>query len=146
MPSATTSDYLYKARNDNLFGLTGTAPPTPTNFYVALFVGGVPDLDGNLSVGVTEVGTGVNYNRIAVPADNLNWQLVGLDYSNILDITFGTPSGDWGLIAGAGLYDDPTAGNLLFTAPLSTSKQVSSGDGAPKILAGQLIISRAVCP
>jgi hypothetical protein len=45
-----------------------------------------------------------------------------------------------------GLYDQLTGGNLFYIATLGTPKTVNNGDGAPKILAGQLRITRASCP
>lgn len=67
------------------------------------------------------------------------------EFSNISDLTYNVPTSNWGTIAGAGLYDAQTAGNMYYVAYLTTPKTVNNGDGAPKILAGQLRITRATC-
>lgn len=107
----------------------------------------VPALDGT---GGTEVSTsGTNYGRVSIAHGiSANWtgpSGTNLQYSNTNDIAFLVPSANWGTITGAGLYDASTAGNLFYVATLTTPKVVNNGDGAPRILAGQLIISRAAC-
>lgn len=142
MPSATTSDYLHDKRMDYL--LKGVPYTAPSSLWVALYTT-APGLNG---VGGVEVSTsGTNYGRIQVLASN-GWQGpngTNREYSNISDLVFLVPTGNWGTITSAGLYDAETGGNLYYVSYLATSKPVSNGDGAPKILAGQLRISRAVC-
>ena len=148
MPSATTSNYLHGIFMDQL--LKGTAPSAwPANIYVGLFTT-APALDGT---GGTEVSTsGTAYVRkLAGPTDGIGTDCwtgpsgANQEYSNVVDITYDVPTANWGTIVAAGLYDASTAGNLLYVASLATSKPVNNGDGAPKILAGQLKISRASC-
>lgn len=143
MPSATTSNFLHDKQMDHLLkGVIWSAPPS--TLYVALFKT-VPGLDGTGGVEVSTSGT--NYARL--PITNSQWQgpAAGAtrEYSNTIDLTFGVPSADWGTIVGCGLYDAAAAGNLYCTATLSTNKTVSNGDGAPKILTGQLRWARATC-
>jgi hypothetical protein len=142
MPSATTSSYLHQKQMDYL--LKNTAWTAPATLYVALYTT-VPALDGT---GGTEVSTsGTNYARVTIAAGAWTGPTgANLEYSNTNDLVFGVPSANWGTITGCGLYDASTSGNLYCVASLSTSKVVSNGDGAPKILAGQLRLSRAVCP
>ena len=142
MPSATTSNYLYDGHMSKL--LQGTAFTDPSTIHVALFTT-IPALDGTGGVEVSTSGTG--YARVAV-AQGANWtgpSGANREYSNTNDIQYGTPSSNWGTIVGAGLYDASTGGNLLFVAYLTTPKTVNNGDGAPKISAGQLRITRATC-
>lgn len=90
---------------------------------------------------------GTNYGRIQILAAG-GWQGpsgANREYSNISDLTFNVPTANWGTVQGAGLFDASTAGNLFFVAYLTTPKTVNNGDGAPKILAGQMRITRAVC-
>lgn len=144
LASATTSNYLYQKQID--FLLKGTAWVAPTTIYVALFIT-APALDGT---GGTEVLTtgGTNYARVGI-AQGAAWQGptgVNLEYSNVNSVDFAAPGADWGTIGAAGLYDSASGTtNLLFIANLTTNKVVSNGDGAPKILAAQLRITRATC-
>lgn len=143
MASATTSDYLYT--NQMNFLLHNTAWTAVPTIYVALF-NTVPALDGTGGAEVSTTGTG--YGRIGVAAGGWNGPTgANLEYSNAADIQYGTPTANWNTIVGAGLYDSDTGGsnNLLFVAYLTTQKVVNNGDGAPKILAGQLRITRATC-
>lgn len=142
MPSATTSNYLYDKQMDYLLKNVSWTPPS--SLWVALFTT-VPNLDGTGGVEVSTSGT--NYGRIEILASG-GWQgPSGTDreYSNISDLTFLVPTGNWGTIHGAGLYDASVGGNLMYVAYLTTPKVVNNGDGAPKILAGQLRITRATC-
>jgi len=155
MPSATTSDHLYNAQLHQLLHSrepTGVIPVPGSTLYVALFTV-TPGLSGT---GGTEVSTtNTNYARVAIStADTPNhkWTLnpasPTYEYSNIEDITFPVPSSpgtNWGTITGAALFDAATGGNLYYVAALTTPKTVNAGDGAPKILAGQLRIVRASC-
>lgn len=140
MPDSTTSDYLHDLQMD--FLLSGEPYSSPANIYVALFTV-KPTLAGT---GGTEVVGGVNYVRKPIaqggwtgPSGN------NRQYSNTANIEWDVPSGNWGTIVALGLYDAVSSGNLLFVNSFVTPKAVSDGDGAPKILAGQLRISRATC-
>lgn len=147
MPSATTSNYLHAKFMDTL--LKGSAWSAPSNLYVALFTT-VPALDGT---GGTEVSTsGTAYARVlAGPTDGIGADCwtgpsgANQEYSNITELTFSVPTANWGTITGAGIFDASSGGNLLYVATLATAKVVNNGDGAPRILANQLKISRATC-
>ena len=144
MPSATTSDFLYQKQMDYLLKNTPVFTP-PSSLWVALFTS-TPSLNGTGGVEVSLVGT--NYSRVQIQASN-GWQGpsgANLEYSNLLELVFGVPSANWGTIVGAGLYDAAEAGNLYYVSYLTTSKTVSNGDGAPKILAGQMRVTRSTCP
>ena len=141
MASATTSDYLYNKQLGQLF--KAVAFTTPANLYIALFTSS-PSLNGTGGAEVSTSGTG--YARVSVPPGT-EWSGPdgSLQYSNTNDITFGAPTANWGTIVSAGIYDAATGGNLLYVAPLAVAKTVSSGDGNPRVLAGQMKISRATC-
>jgi len=145
MPSATTSDYLYNQQMAYL--LSNTAWTAPAAIWVALFTA-LPSLDETTTPGQEVNTSGTGYGRVSIGAGGWSGPSgVNLEYNNTGDIQFGTPTANWGTIVGAGLYDSDAGGtnNLLFVASLTTSKVVNNGDGAPKILAGQLRITRATC-
>lgn len=148
MAGASTSDFLHKKQMDYLLK-NGSADWKPVNIYVALLTGTIQIPAQLTGSGLNEVSTAsTGYTRKSVTswtgaaASDSN-----LTYSNTDDITFGVPNPgtNWGTITGTALFDAETGGNLLYIAELSTPKTVSGGDGAPKILAGQLRISRASC-
>lgn len=143
MPSATISDDLYVQQMNYLLHNTAWTPPP--QLYLALFTS-VPRLDGTGGAEVSNSGSG--YERIPIAAGAWNGPTgVNLEYSNTNDIQFGTPTANWGTINGGALYDSQIGGTnkLLYVCHLTTPKVVSLGDGAPKILAGQLRIVRATC-
>lgn len=142
MPSATTSNYLHDAQMNYL--LKNTSWTAPSSLWVSLYTT-VPALDGSGGVEVSTTGT--NYGRVQIMAST-GWQGpsgANREYSNKNDISFNVPTANWGTIQGAGLYDAQSGGNLYYVSTLTTSKTVNNGDGAPKILAGQLRITRATC-
>lgn len=142
MPSATSSNYLHQKQMDYLLKGTAWTPPASGSIWVALFTT-APDLNDENGVEVSTTNT--SYARMEVGTWNGPSADTTMIYSNAADITFPTPSGNWGTISAAGLYDAEVGGNLLYVANLTSSKTVNNGDGAPKILAGQLKISRAIC-
>jgi hypothetical protein len=143
MPSSTSSDHLTtNYLNFLLKGIRTWTPPT--TLYVALFKT-IPALDGT---GGTEVSTGsTGYARKSITSAQWSGPASGtsLEYNNSVDIEFDEPTADWGTILGCGLYDAATGGNLYYIATLSAGKAVVVGDGAPRILVGQLRITRASC-
>ncbi len=154
MTSATSSNYLHNAQMTQL--LHGATFPSITDFWVALFTT-VPALAGTGGVEVSTSGTA--YARVRLlrqsgtgtggDAGVSGWTATGsgtnLEYSNTADLIYPVPTANWGTIVGAGIFDASTGGNLLYVSTLSSSRVVNNGDGAPRILAGQLRISRAVC-
>lgn len=101
------------------------------NVYVALFT----TLPGEAGTGGVEVSGG-GYARQAVtfgaPASG--------SMSNGADVVFPQATATWGLVAGFGLYDALTAGNLLYFNNLTSSKQIDAGDQL-KFPAGQLTVT-----
>ena len=145
MAGASTSDFLHKKQMDYLLK-NGSADWKPVNIYVALLTGTIQIPAQLTGSGLNEVSTAsTGYTRKSVTSWTGAASDSNLTYSNTDDITFNVPTANWGTITGTALFDAETGGNLLYIAELSTPKTVSNGDGAPKILAGQLRISRASC-
>lgn len=148
MASATTSNYMHDSQMGFLLNNVTWDLSAITSLYVALFTT-VPALDGSGGVEVSTSSTG--YARVAIARTappSAKWtgpSGSNREYSNIEDLQFAVPTANWGTITGCGLYTASTGGNLICVATLSTNKVVSLGDGAPKILAGQLRLSRSTC-
>lgn len=127
--AGSLSNYAENAIVNHL--LRNTALTSPTTVYAALFTA---VSDGEAGT-VTEV-SGNNYSRVSAafsaPSNGAT--------SNSADLTFPTPSGNWGTIVGVGIYDASTTGNLLAYDGAITQKTVNSGDTV-KILSGQLTFS-----
>lgn len=143
MASSSASNYLTQKQLDLL--LKNTAWTPPASVWVAFFTT-APSLAGTGGVEVSTSGTA--YTRQEIVAGGGSWNGpsgANQEYSNIADITFSVPTANWGTITAAGLYDASSGGNLLYVATLTTPKSVNNGDGAPRIIAGQFRISRAVC-
>lgn len=152
MATATTSDALFTHYMNYI--LKGTAW-TPTKSVAIALLTAVPSSDGT---GIQEVPANADtkYTRVSVSTDGAGsgWQGPGsqnLEYSNKNEITFPVPGTQgWGTIAGCGIFSEPTPGStagseLMWIGRIATPKPVSSGDGAPRILPGQLKITRASC-
>jgi hypothetical protein len=143
MASSTTANYLHNKQMKHL--LQGVVFTPPTELWIGLFTT-VPQLDGSGGVEVSTSGTA--YGRVKLASTTAGWtgaSGTNQEYSNAADLVFQVPTANWGTIQGLAVYDAQTGGNLMFTAYLTTAKSVSAGDGAPKILAGQLKVQRAVC-
>lgn len=110
------SNYLENALvNGTLRGTTYTAP---TTVYVALYTTDPTDADTG-----TEVSGG-SYARQSVtfgaPSNGVS--------TNSAAVTFPTATASWGTIGWIGIRDASSGGNLLYHAPLTASKTISSGD------------------
>lgn len=154
MAGSSASNSFYKEVMD--FVLTNTSAPLigVTSFYVGLLVSGTTQGNAMLQ-SYSEVGTGIGYSRIQMNRSSTSgsgisgWQYNSgsLEYSNASDIIFGVPSNNWGTIVAVGLFKSSTTNStdMMYYAGLSSSKVVNSGDGAPRILAGQLRLARSSC-
>ena len=112
----------------------------PTVLYVALFTAAPSDAGGG-----TEV-TGGSYARAQLDPADANWTATaGGDgqTDNASDITFPSPTANWGTVTHFAIMDASTAGNMLFHKALTTSKTVNSGDAAPKFSTGALTVTLA---
>lgn len=113
---------------DHLFDIGVYSAPT---IYVALSTAD-PTEDGS---GLAEPAGG-SYARKTISA----WSRTDNEVDNDSDESFVTATGDWGTITHFALYDAATAGNILASAALDSSKTVSSGDTA-KFSAGTLNVT-----
>ena len=105
----------------------------PTAVYVALFTA-TPGPGG----GGTEVAGGMAYARQAAAfSAPTNGSL-----TNSADVTFPQATGAWGTISYFGLFDDPSAGNLLYYGSLTASKTIASGDQL-KFAAGGITVTES---
>jgi hypothetical protein len=133
--SGGCTDYLANKLIDLIF--RGQAYTWPATVYEALFTAAPTNAGGG-----TEVSGG-SYARVALTPSLANisgTQGAGTTVassgtlgkiSNNGALTFPAPSANWGTIVAAGEYDASTVGNLLFYAPLNTSKSILSGASAP---------------
>ncbi len=125
------SNYLETNLLDQIVGKTDFTMPTA---YVALFVGDPLDT----GAGGAEV-SGNNYARVSTAGGDWNAAASGsIDNANA--VTFPQASGSWGTVDYFALYDASSAGNLLASGALDTSKAVGSGD-TPEFAAAALAIT-----
>jgi len=130
------SDYLEGEIIKHIFR-TGSFTK-PTALYVGLFTAAPNDAGGG-----TEVSGGSYARAQHNPAD-ANWAAPGAGdglTSNLAEITFPTPTANWGQVTHIGIFDAATAGNLLLHGALTTPKTINNGDPAPKFAAGELDVT-----
>lgn len=142
-------DFIFRAQALGITGASAGAGSGPATLYVGLYTA----IDGATDAG-TEV-TGGSYARVAVPSSLANWagtQGAGTTTastgtsgttSNNNTITFPAPTAGWGVIVGIAVHDAATGGNLIWYAPLTTSKTINAGDAAPSFAAAALTFSVA---
>lgn len=93
--------------------------------YCALFT----TTPGDAGTGGIEVSTtSTGYARVAT-AGLWGSAVVGAGtIANSSAITFPTATASWGTVAGVGIYDASTAGNLIWYGALTASKAIGTGD------------------
>lgn len=139
---AAFSDYLENKLID--FLLRGQAFAAPATTYVALLTAAPSDAGGGAEV------SGGAYARVAVTSSLANWAGTQAAASTVASsgssgttsnnatITFPAPTANWGVVTHFAVYDATSGGNLLFWAPLTTSKTINNGDAAPSFAAAAL--------
>jgi len=110
--------------------LRNTAYSSPTTVYVGLFTV-APDETG----GGTEVSGGA-YARQSVTFTAPSPDSV----SNSADVTFPIATGDWGTIVAYALFDAASAGNMLYYANLTASREILTSDQL-RFPTGQLTVT-----
>lgn len=129
------SDYLEGQLRAHIFRTASFTKPSA--LYIALFTVAPTDAGGG-----TEV-TGGSYARVQRDPLDANWTAAsatdGLT-DNAADITFPTPTANWGMVVAFAIFDAAAAGNMLIWDTLSQAKTINNGDPAPKFLAGALDI------
>ena len=121
------SNYLENKVMLHVFG--GTSYTAPATLYVALYTADPGEGDTG-----TEVSGG-SYARQSAAFTVTNGVA-----TNTAAIEFPTATASWGTVTYVGVRDASTAGNLLASGALTTSKTISSGD-VFRIPAGSLSIS-----
>jgi hypothetical protein len=105
--------FLANAIAEHIF--RGNPYPNPTDITIGLFIESV------------EV-SGAGYARVSYwGASNWGAAVNGLT-RNLNAVTFPAPSGDWGVITHAGIFDQD--GNLLIHRRMSSTKTINNGDPA----------------
>jgi hypothetical protein len=131
------STYLKHALLNHTFRTTKYT--APSIIYAALFTD-TPDADNANKTEVSTSGTG--YARVSVSVADSSFDAPSAGATqNTAAITFGTPTGSWGTVNGMGFYDASSGGNLLWFGDLTTPKAVTTGDGAPSFVNGDLDIA-----
>lgn len=144
---AAMSDYLENKLIDHIFR------GTPFTANGTLFVGLTTSLpsDANTGSNVVEPPSANGYARVPVSSNLNNWLSTQITIGsvssgtsgntmNYYTIQFPSPTGNWGVINGFGIFDKDTAGNTYFSGALTTPKTINNGDAAPSFAANTLII------
>lgn len=127
-------DFIFRAQALGITGATAAAGTGPATLYVALLTAAPSDTGGG-----TEV-SGNAYARVSVTSSLANWAgtqaaasttassgTSGTTSNNNV-ITFPTPTGSWGTVTHAAVYDASTTGNPLFFMALTASQTISTGN------------------
>lgn len=135
---SAATDYLEVEIRKHIFR-TGSFTK-PTVLAVAIYTAAPGETGGG-----TEV-TGGSYARVQRDPSDSNWtgasSTDGLT-DNAADLTYPTPSANWGTITHFAILDATSGGNMLVYGALAQSKTVNNGDPAPKFLAGALDVTVA---
>lgn len=132
------SDYAEQALLNHLFRTTKLTGPT--NVWVGLNTADPTDAGGGAEV------TGGSYARVQVAATNASWDAptvsgAGYQTANTGAVTFPSPTANWGTVTHFGVWDASTAGNLIGSGALTTSRNIQNGDNAPSFAAGALTVT-----
>ena len=131
------SDFMQDALRTLVFR-TGTGLTKPADIWVALHTADPTDAGTG-----TEVSGG-SYARVQNDPLDGNWTAgtaTNGQTANVGDLTYPSPTANWGTATHLGLRDASTSGNLLLYGPLTTAKVISNGDPAPKFAAGALTVT-----
>lgn len=137
VPVHDLSDYLKDALVNHIF--RSTTLDKPLELWIGLFT----DQPGPGNAGAECAGNG--YARAQLNPGEVNWNAPSSGdgaTSNGADIVFPAPTGSWGSVLAAGVFDASAGGNLLAYATLTTPADVGLGD-APTIVAGALTVTFA---
>ena len=109
------SNYLENKVLLHVFG--ATAYTAPATLYVALFTSDPG-----------EAGSGTEVSGGSYARQTIAFTVTGASATNTAAIEFPTCTASWGTVTYGAVYDAVTAGNLLASGPLTTSKTIASGD------------------
>jgi hypothetical protein len=136
---AGASDYLEVNMRKHLLR-TGSFTK-PTVLALALFVGDPTDT----GAGGAEV-TGGSYARVNLPPLDANWSApdsTGGVSQNQSDITFPSPTANWGTVTHFAIFDATSGGNMLFSGALGVARVINNGDTAPVFPSNSIVITFA---
>jgi len=122
-------DYLENALLDHIFGKATFTAPT-------IFVGLSTVDPGDDGTNLAEPSGG-SYARVETAASDWNSASGGV-ITNAEDIVFPTPTGDWGTMRYAVLFDAASEGNILAVAAITIPETVTLGSTGPIFFAGFL--------
>lgn len=119
---------------DMVFGAAMYTPPT--TLYVGLSTSAA-----NKSGSAVEPSGG-GYARVPLTNNIANFPIaVGGTKSNAVQVTFPTPTTNWGTILSLFVADAPSGGNLLAMADLTTPKTINIGTASASVAVGALFLS-----
>lgn len=124
------STFLQSAMLESVLG--GSAYTKAATVYIALKDAGGTELSGS------------GYARVSVTNDSTSWNTssAGSAKTNKIAFTFPIATGSWSAAHSVAIYDDPTAGNLLYSGTLTADVTVASGESCHFII-GALSITEA---
>jgi hypothetical protein len=109
--------------------LRSTAYSSPAAVYVGLF-----------TVAPTEAGGGTEVSGGSYARQSVTFTAPAPDTcENDADVTFPIATADWGTIVAFALFDAPTAGNMLYYANLTASREILTADQF-RFPSGQLMV------
>lgn len=112
--------------------LRGTPYTAPTNVYLALFTIAPTDAGGGTEVsGGSYVRQTITFGAPGTPSAN--------QVTNSVAILFPIATADWGTLVHFGIYDAPSAGNLLYHATMTAPRNILTNDQF-NVPIGQLIV------
>ena len=110
--------------------LRSTAYSSPAAVYVGLF-----------TVAPTEAGGGTEVSGGSYARQSVTFTAPAPDTcENDADVTFPIATADWGTIVAFALFDAPTAGNMLYYANLTASREILTSDQF-RFPSGQLVVT-----
>ena len=145
--SGGCSDYLANLLIDFIW--RGVAFPFPSTMYCALQTvaptnaGGGTEVAGGGYARVPIVGSLTAWSGTQGAASTLASTGTSGQMSNNAAIAFAAPTAAWGTVTAVKYTDAATAGNLLFWAPLASSKTIPAGATPPAFAAGAQTIAWA---
>jgi hypothetical protein len=123
------SNYLETKVLNHVFG--GTAYTAPGTLYLGLHTSNPAEDDS---------GTEVSTSGTAYARQTVAFTTSGDTTSNTAAVEYPTATASYGTVSHVGVYDAPTAGNLLAYGALTISKAIATGD-VLRIPAGDLDIT-----
>jgi hypothetical protein len=119
------SDYLENAILNHIFNKSSYSAPT---IYLAISNSGLSDVETGSTLDLGKEIKGNGYIRKATLATD--WTVAaGGQLSNVVDLTFNTPTGSWGTASGLALLDASGvgAGNVLWWGQLAQQFPITTG-------------------